>query len=45
MLRKTVLIVNQKSEEGINKLNFAQLSNSVCFVTLEGFKISEKRLN
>jgi hypothetical protein len=36
MLGKTVLLVNQKTEEGINELNLAQLSNGMNFVTLEG---------
>lgn len=36
MLGKTVLLVNQKTEEGINELNLAQLSNGMYFITLEG---------
>ncbi len=44
MLGKTVLKVSQKSEEGINEINLAQLSKGMYFITLEGEQNQKKTI-
>lgn len=44
LLGKTVLIVHENSEEGINELNLTELSNGMYFISLEGEQNQKKTI-